>query len=207
MVGVFAEDLAQAQAGQQVVFFRTQMEHDVGAARLLAHGLDGVVPLTRAFPAHAVFRGQAGAPRDQRDAVGDDERGVEADAELSDEMRVFRAVRREPGEELARARLGNRADMVDDFLTRHADAVVGYGDRARLRVVADANLRVEIVLEQRRVGHRFEAQLVAGVGRVRHQLAQKDLLVPVQGVHHQVQQLPDLGLEAEGLLGGGVGHI
>ncbi len=154
-----------------------------------------------------MFRGQAGAPRDQRDAVGDDERGVEADAELSDEMRVLRAVRREPGEELARARLGDRADVLDDFLARHADAVVGHGDRARLRVVADANLRVGIVLEERRVGHRFEAQLVAGVGRVRHQLAQEDLLVAVQGVDHQVQQLLDLGLEAERFFGGGFAHI
>ena len=68
-------------------------------------------------------------------------------------------------------------------------------------------LRLGVVLEQRRVGQRLEAQLVAGVGGVRDQLAQEDLLVAVQGVDHQVQQLLDLGLEAEGFLGGGgVGH-
>ena len=66
-------------------------------------------------------------------------------------------------------------------------------------VVADANLQVRIVLEQRAVGDRLEPQLVAGVGGVRDQLAQEDLLVAVQGVDHQVQQLLDLGLEAERL--------
>ena len=52
-------------------------------------------------------------------------------------------------------------------------------------------------LPQGLVGQRLEAQLVAGVGGVGDQLAQEDLLVAVQGVHHQVQELFDLGLEAE----------
>jgi hypothetical protein len=37
--------------------------------------------------------------------------------------------------------------------------------------------------------------------------AQEDLLVSVQGVHHQVQQLFDLGLEAERFFGGCLVHI
>ena len=69
------------------------------------------------------------------------------------------------------------------------------------RVVADADLQLRVVLEQRAVGDRFEAQLVAGVRRVRDQLAQEDLLVAVQGVDHQVEELLDLGLEAEGFFG------
>ena len=48
--------------------------------------------------------------------------------------------------ELARARLGDGADVVDDFLARHADAVVGDGDRAGSLVVADANLQLRVVL-------------------------------------------------------------
>ena len=57
------------------------------------------------------------------------------------------------------------------------------------------------------VGQRLEAQLVAGVGGVRDQLAQEDLLVAVQGVDHQVQQLLDFGLEAQCFLGGGFAHV
>jgi hypothetical protein len=101
----------------------------------------------------------------------------------------------EPSEELARARLGDRADVVDHLLARHADAVVGDRDRARLLVVGDADLQLRIVLEQRRVGERLEPQLVGGIGGVRDQLPQEDLLVAVQGVHHQVEELRYLGLE------------
>ena len=57
--------------------------------------------------------------------------GVEADAELADQLRVLGAVGGQRLEELARARLGDRADVLDDLLARHADAVVGHGDRAR----------------------------------------------------------------------------
>ena len=64
-------------------------------------------------------------------------------------------------------------------------------------VDADADLQVRIVLEERAVGDRLEPQLVARIRRVRHQLAQEDLLVPVKGVHHQVQELLDLRLEAK----------
>ncbi len=60
--------------------------------------------------------------------------------------------------------------------------------------------RSAIGLEQAGIVERLEAQLVAGVGGVGNQFAQEDLLVAVQGVDHQVQQLLDLGLEAEGFL-------
>src|SRR4029078_2523097 len=115
------------------------MQDDVGAAPLLARRLYGVVAFARALPAHAVVGRQSRATGDQRDTVGDDERRVEADTELSDEMRILGAIRGELGKKLAGARLGNCADVLDHFLTRHADAVVRDGDRPRLRVVADAN--------------------------------------------------------------------
>ena len=73
--------------------------------------------------------------------------------------------------------------------------------RARLRVEAHADREVRVALEERAVGERLEAQLVAGVGGVGDQLAQEDLLVAVQGVDHQVEQLLDLGLEAERFAG------
>jgi hypothetical protein len=48
-----------------------------------------------------------------------------------------------------------------------------------------------------RVVERLETQLVAGVGRVRDQLAQEDFLVGIQRVRDEVQQLRDFGLEGE----------
>src|SRR5207245_10788019 len=41
---------------------------------------------------------------------------------------------------------------------------------------------------------------------VRYQLPQEDLLVAVQGVDHEVEQLLDFGLEAQGLFGRGRRH-
>ena len=40
-------------------------------------------------PAHALGLRQAGAARLDRDPVGDDEAGVEADAELADQLRIL----------------------------------------------------------------------------------------------------------------------
>ena len=51
-----------------------------------------------------------------------------------------------------------------------------------------------------------EAKTVAAARRVRDQLTQKDLLVPVQGVNHQVQQLPNFGLKTKRFLGGFCGR-
>jgi hypothetical protein len=93
--------------------------------------------------------------------VGDDERRVEADAELADQVRVLGAVRGELLEELARARLGDGADVLDHLLPRHADAVVRHGDRPGRRVVGDPDLRVGVVLEQRAVGSASKRSLSA----------------------------------------------
>jgi hypothetical protein len=69
-------------------------------------------------------------------------------------------------------------------------------------IVRDADRKLRVALEQRRVRQRLEAQLVAGVRGIGDQLAQEDLLVAVERVHHQVQQLLHLGLEAQRFLRG-----
>ena len=172
--------------------------------------LDGELAAAVGLPAHALVRLLAGAAGQHRHLVGDDERGIEAHAELADQVRVLLLVAGELREELARAGLGDRAEVGDRLLAAHADAVVGDGERARLAVVVDADLQVGVALEERRVGERLEAQLVAGVGGVGDELAQEDLAVRVQRVDHQVQELLHLGLEAAGLalaaLGGAFGH-
>ncbi len=155
-----------------------------------------------AAPAHAFFRLAAPARRDSHgDAVGDDEAGVEADAELADQVGVLLLVALQLRHELARAALGDGAQVRHRLLGAHADAVVADGQRLRLLVEEHADLEVGRVLAQRGVVQRLEAQLVAGVGGVGDQLAQEDLLVRVQRVGDEVQDLLDLGLEGKGLLG------
>ena len=197
MVRVLAQDLPQPRARQQLVLFRPQVQDDVRAACGLLDGLDRVLAFARALPLHAVVGGQAGAARQQRDAVGDDEGRIEADAELPDQVGVLGAVGGELLDELARAGLGDRPDLVDHLLPRHADAVVGHGDGPRGSIDADADPHVVVVFEQRRVAHRLEPQLVGGVRGVRRELAQEDLLVAVERMNHQVEELLDLRLEPE----------
>ena len=84
--------------------------------------------------------------------------------------------------------------MGDHLVVRHADAVVADGDRARVLVVGDADLELGIVFVELGMVERLEAQLVGGVGRVRDELAQKDLRIAVQRMDHQLQELLDLGL-------------
>ena len=203
---VLLDDVAQAVAGEQLVLPGAQVQNDVGAARRLVHGLHREAALARALPAHAVLGAQARAPREQRHPVGHDEGRVESDAELADQVRILGAVGSELLEEFARTRLGDGADLLDHLLARHADAVVGHSDGARRRIMRDADPRLVIVFEERGVGERLEAQFVGGIRRVRHQLAQEDLLVAVQGVNHQVEELRHLGLEAERFLSVRVGH-
>ena len=203
---VLAQDLPQAMARQEIVLVGSQVQDDVGPAGGLLDDLDRIAAFSRALPTDTVPGGQAGAPRDQGHAVGDDEGGVEADTELSDEVRVLGAVGGQLGQELARARLGDGADVLDDLLPGHADAVVGHRERARRRVVVDPDARLGIVFEERGVAHRLEPQLVGRIRGVRDELAQEDFLVAVQGVNHQVQELRDLSLESEDFLGRRIGH-
>ena len=163
VIGVLAQDLAQSPAREQFVFVRPQVQDDVGPPRRLLDGLDRVLALAGALPLDAVVGRRAGAPGQQCDAVGDDEGGVEADTELPDQVGVLGPVRGELLEELARAGLGDRADLLDHFLPRHADAAVGDGNRPRRDIDADADPDVVIVLEERGVGDRLEPQLVGGI--------------------------------------------
>ena len=198
VVGVLAQDGAEARPRQQLVLAAAQVQRDLGAARRLRDPLDGVLALAPALPADGVTGRQPGPPRGQGDAVGHDERRVEAHAELADEPGVLRLVAGELLDELARARLGDGPDVGDHLLVRHPDAVVGDRDGAGLGVELDAEGQLRVVVEQGGVGEGLEAQLVAGIRGVRDQLAQEDLLVRVQGVDHQVEQLSGLGLELMG---------
>ena len=50
------------------------------------------------------------------------------------------------------------------------------------------------------------AQPFAGIGGVGDQLAQKDVAVGIDGMHHQVQELGNLGFEAASFLGLAFAH-
>ncbi len=61
----------------------------------------------------------------------------------------------------------------------------------------DANAEVGIVREQLGASEALETEPVVGIGSVGDQLAEKNLSLAVERMHHEVQQLLDLGLKRE----------
>ena len=198
MVGVLLDDRAQPVVVQQVVLAVAQVQHDLGAALGPVHRLQRVLAPAAGLPADAFGGGQPGPPGGQRHPVRHHERGVEAHAELADQGRVLALVAGQRRQELAGARLGDGADVVDHLRPAHADAVIADGDRARRGVKAHPDLqRAGLLLLELGVRERLEAQPVNSVRGVGDQLAQEYLLVYVQRVDHQIQDLDHLGLETE----------
>ena len=208
MVGVGLDDGADAERLQELPRLLAQVELDAGAACGVGLGRDGegARPVRAPAPALGLVR-PAGH---DLDALRDHEGGVEAHAELADEpggqpgrsvLRVL-LVRPVAGLRLGHLldeRLGARArdgaEIVDQLVVAHADAVVGDRQHAGLVVGRDRHLERGIVAEQVGLRDRRVAQLVARVGCVGDQLAQEDLLVAVERVGHEAEQLADLGLE------------
>ena len=159
------------------------------------------VKLARAVthPAHALRGGQTGAAAFDGNLVGDDKAGVKTHAELADQLRVIFLVARELGHEVAGAAFGNRAEVVDGFLLRQADAVVGNRQGFGGGVKAHAHFQFSVAFINARVVQRLEAQLVASVRSVGDQLAQENFRVGVQRVRDELEQLGDFGLKRMGL--------
>ncbi len=165
---------------------------------------DGVRALAGGFPADPGVR--AGLASDQGDPVGDHETGVEADAELPDQLGGrflgrLAVLPRLPqrGEHLRRAGLGDRADEVDHLLPGHPDAVVAHGQRPRGGVRLQRNVQVGGVDLEVLVLVSGQPELVQGVGGVGDQLPKEDVLGRVDRMDHQLQQLTRLRLELDGL--------
>ena len=201
MVGIFADDRLELPVGQELVLAFAQVQ-DTSVPRV---GLSTVSSVNSPSPSDSqrtpVLGGEAGAAGGQRHLVGDDEGGIEADAELADQLRVLLLVAGELREELARAGFGDGADVLDDLLSRVMPMPLS--EMVMVRASLSKATRIfssAVVLEQRRVGQRLEAQLVGGVGRVGNQFAQENLLVGIQRMDHQLQQLLDFGLKAQGFL-------
>ena len=178
-----------------------EVQRDRRALRRVRVVGDRVRALARGLPAHPGVPGRA---RDQGDAVGDHEAGVEADAELPDQLgRLLRRARLpglpQPGQHLPGAGLRDRPDQVDDLVAGHPDPVVPHGQRALGGIGRELNVQVGRVDVQVLVAVRRHPQLVQRVRGVGDQLAQEHVLRRVDRVDHQLQQLTCLRLELDRL--------
>ena len=112
---------------------------------------------------------------------------------MADEVGVGFFIRADLIQESAGAGAGDGAEVLDQVVVGHADAVVGDGDG--LRRDGDVDLQLVAFGEEFGVGEGQVAELVAGVGGVGDELAQEDLPVRVQGMGDDIEEAGDLGLE------------
>mmetsp|Transcript_30206 Transcript_30206/g.85326 ORF Transcript_30206/g.85326 Transcript_30206/m.85326 type:complete len:434 (+) Transcript_30206:932-2233(+) len=93
----------------------------------------------------------------------------------------------------------NGAKVVHQVGLSHADAAVDQRQSTVLLVGNNVDEQLGLGLQLALVGEPLKADLVEGIGGVRDELAQEDLLVAVEGVDNQGEQLVDLRLESKGL--------
>ncbi len=200
MVGVFLDDVAQAVAVSEFLFTVFQVQNNTGATISLVDGGDFELAFALGRPVHTFARWRAGTTAEHFDLIGNDERRVEADTELTDQVRVLLLVARQVFHEIGGAGLGDRAQVGDHVFTAHTDAVVFKRNGLRVLVEAHTNFQLRAAFQQLGLGQRFKTQFVDRVRRVRDQFAKENFLVGIQRMDHEVQQLLYLGLEAQGFL-------
>ena len=113
--------------------------------------LDLEAGLTVGYPLpRLVFTGLAG---DDFDLVGDHEGGVEADAELADEVGVLALVARELREKTLGSRTCDGSEMRHEVFLVHADPSVGDGDGFGVFVELEVDARgIDAVADEGLVG-------------------------------------------------------
>ena len=192
IVGVFLHQLIQPvglQIGVVVVVLGVvlDVQGDVGAHGRFFTGGEGVAVRPGGLPLPRLVR--AVGPGDHRHPVGHHEGGIEAHAELADDVGLVPLVLL--GQlllELERAAAGDGAQVGLQLLLGHADAVVGDGEGTLLLVRDQRNFEVSPVQTHLIVGEGLVGQLVHRVAGVGDELPEENLLVGVDGVDHQVQQ-------------------
>ena len=198
-VGVVLHELAHAPLLEVLVELVAEVEHharSVVVAHAVLHGVRA-----RAVGLPLVGGVAAALPGDHAHLVGDHERGVEAHAELSDQLgQVGAALLLERRAEGLRAGGGDRAEVLLELVGVHARAVVGDHERLRVLVSHDVDAPRGVVGHELLLGEAQILRAVDGVRRVRHELAQEDFLLRVERVHHEVEHFLDLGLEQMVLL-------
>ena len=170
-----------------------EREDNVGAVLSALCLGDGVALNAVGFPRPCLVAAESAG--DDAHLGGNHEAGVEADAELADDVDVVALLLGVVGLERLGIGVCDGAKVLVELVLRHADAVVGDGDGASILVEADVN--GQLILGKLHVGIRqaLEIKLVDRIGRIRDELAKEDLAIGVDRVDHEVEQFLALCFE------------
>ena len=160
------------------------VQDDVGTGGFLLSGGQLVAVSTAGLPLPGFVR--TVCLGDDGDLVSDHEGGVEAHAELTDDVDVLVLV---VLLEVQRTGVGDGAQVLLQLFFGHADAVIGDSQQAIVLIAGEQDAEIALVHAHGRIGQAFIIKFVDGIRSVGDQLTQEDLLVGVDGVDHHVHQL------------------
>ena len=123
------------------------------------------------------------------------EGGVEAHAELADDIHIVALGFGVVGLELQAAGMRDGAEVFLQLVLGHADARIAHRDSAGITVEGHMDGQFVLADLHLGIGEAFEVELVHGVGCVGDELAQEDFLIGVDRVDHEIEQLFALCLE------------
>ena len=189
VVAVALDELLQRGLGQVLAVVDLlggilKVQDDVGAVGFLLGGLDGVALDAVGDPTVSLVG--AVSLGDDLDLLGNHEGGVEAHAELADDVDVAALGIGVLLLEVERAGVGDGAQVLVHLVGAHADAGVADGDGALIEIEGDANGQVALLNLDGFVGEALEVELVHRVRCVGDQFAKENLAIGVDGVDHQV---------------------
>mmetsp|Transcript_2342 Transcript_2342/g.5304 ORF Transcript_2342/g.5304 Transcript_2342/m.5304 type:complete len:248 (-) Transcript_2342:110-853(-) len=145
------------------------------------------------------------------DTVSHQKGGIETDTELSNLtdftgfailIATLQSLQKAGG-----STASNSTQVGNHFIVGHSNTSVPNGQSASLAVEFNLNLKLVFAIQQFWLGNGQESDLVKGVTGVGNQFTQKDVLILIKGVDHNVQHARNFGfkLEVFGIVGSFVG--
>ncbi|CCZ20172.1 unknown [Candidatus Apopatosoma intestinale] len=124
--------------------------------------------------------------------VGYHEGGVETNAELTYDIERIAFVFRF---EVKRTAPCDSTEIVFQLVARHADTVIGNGERSCRAVGSERYCKIALGYTDTLIRQGFEMKLVYSVGSIADKLAQENLLICIDGIYHQFEKLFALGFK------------
>ena len=203
MIGIFADDMVQPFVFEKFVFAAFQIQNNSVPRLDLSSASTANSPL----PADRQQKASSDpALRDFTSTVfGHHEGGVEADAKLADQVDLFFLVflRRELLDKRGCAGTGDGAEIFNQLVAGHADAVIGDSQRPRFLVDGDLDAEIASLAPSFRARQGLITQFVASVGGVGYQFAEENFLLAVKRMNDDVEQTADFGSELHTIFGHG----
>ena len=112
---------------------------------------------------HPFISRGSGAARENLDFVRDNERGIESNTKLTDQIGVVPGIVRQFLNKFRGPGFGDRTELLSHLIATHTDTVVSNTNGSRIRVEVNSYLEIRFTLKELLIRNRLEAQYVGRV--------------------------------------------